>query len=71
MVPRKVNSLFTGRSELISRIQSAFRGDQEPGTIEQKRLVITGMGGLGKSEVCLKVASLMRDECVTSAPAGD
>jgi nucleoside-triphosphatase THEP1 len=31
-------------------------------TTEQKRLVITGMGGQGKSEICIKVANLMRDE---------
>ena len=67
MVPRLVNSLFTGRSELIERIQSALR-DRAPDTTEQKRLVITGIGGMGKSEVCLKVAQLVREEYV-AAPA--
>jgi tetratricopeptide (TPR) repeat protein len=63
IVPRPVNSLFTGRSELVERIKNALHNN-DPGTIEQKRLVITGIGGIGKSEVCLKVADLMRDECV-------
>lgn len=61
MVPRPVNSLFTGRSELIERIQNALRNN-DPGTTKKKQLVITGIGGIGKSEVCLKVADLMRDD---------
>src|SRR5277367_2680828 len=66
MVPRTVNSLFTGRSQLLDRIQSAFRVDNASGTKGQKRFVITGLGGQGKSEICLKVATLMREECVVS-----
>lgn len=66
IVPGTVNSLFTGRSELLGRIQNAFRMNEASGTKEQKRLVITGMGGLGKSEICLKVANLMREECVAA-----
>ncbi|KAF2875101.1 acyl transferase/acyl hydrolase/lysophospholipase [Massariosphaeria phaeospora] len=61
MIPRPVNSLFTGRSELIERIHNALRNN-DPGTTKQKRLVITGIGGIGKSEVCLQVADLMRDD---------
>lgn len=65
VVPRSVNILFTGRSELLSRIESEFRNNNA-GTTEQKRLVITGVGGIGKSEVCLRAAKLLRDECVTA-----
>ncbi|RYO26426.1 hypothetical protein AA0113_g12484 [Alternaria arborescens] len=61
MVPRPVNSLFTGRSELTDRIQSALRND-EPDILKQKRLVIMGIGGIGKSEVCLRIADLMRED---------
>ncbi|KAF2274187.1 FabD/lysophospholipase-like protein [Westerdykella ornata] len=60
IVPCPVNSLFTGRAELTDRIQSALRN--EPGTPKQKRLVITGIGGMGKSEVCLKIADAMRED---------
>ena len=66
MVPRTVNSLFTGRREVVERIQSALRGNNSSAS-KQKRVVITGIGGMGKSEVCLKVADLMREECVGSA----
>ena len=32
----------------------------------QRRYVITGLGGQGKSEVCLKVANLVREAYVNS-----
>jgi adenylylsulfate kinase-like enzyme len=66
MVPRAVNNLFTGRSELLDVIQDALRSDSTHCAEEQKRFVITGLGGQGKSEICLKVASLLREECVAS-----
>jgi tetratricopeptide (TPR) repeat protein len=66
MVPRPVNSLFTGRTELVDRIQSALRDDDQ-GTTKVKRLVITGIGGMGKSEVCLQIAHVMRKECVAES----
>ena len=66
MVPRAVNSLFTGRSEVVERMQSALRNNG-PDVTKQTRVVITGIGGMGKSEVCLKVANLLREECVGPA----
>ena len=59
-VPRIVNPLFTGRAALIERIERALRSDSQ----QQKRLVITGLGGQGKSEICLKVANNLRQEYV-------
>lgn len=64
LVPGKVNSLFTGRSKLINRMQNAFSVRENQTTTEQQRVVITGMGGQGKSEICLKVANLMREQYV-------
>lgn len=64
LVPRSVNSLFTGRAELLARAQKAFRVNQGTKNQEQKRLVITGLGGQGKSEVSLKIANLMQEEYV-------
>jgi hypothetical protein len=65
MVPRPVSCLFTGRSELVSRIENALRNNSV-GTTERKQLVITGIGGIGKSEVCLRIADLLREECVAA-----
>lgn len=64
IVPRPVNDLFTGRGELLLRIQEAIYFESTSTPDKQKRFVITGMGGQGKSEICLKVASQMREELV-------
>jgi hypothetical protein len=61
IVPQTTNSLFTGRTELLDRIQKALRSDSSCDTTDAKRLVITGLGGQGKSEISVKVASLMRE----------
>ena len=64
MVPRAVNSLFTGRSDLLSRIQRALQSESISTAQRQRRFVITGLGGQGKSEICLQVASLMKQKYV-------
>jgi putative protein kinase ArgK-like GTPase of G3E family len=64
MVPRAVNNLFTGRTELLARVQKALHNSSTSATKAQKRFVITGLGGQGKSEVCLQVACKMREEYV-------
>jgi len=67
MVPRAVNNLFTGRAELLARIQQALHIDITYKPAKQRRFVITGLGGQGKSEVCLQVASFMQEEYVSSS----
>ncbi|TVY71301.1 Protein SERAC1, partial [Lachnellula suecica] len=62
IVPRSTNTLFTGRDKLLLRIQKAIHCDPTSPPDKQKRFVITGMGGQGKSEICLKVASQMQKE---------
>jgi hypothetical protein len=62
IVPRTVNDLFTGRTKLLLRIRNALHYKTASFPDKQKRFVITGLGGLGKSEICLKVASQMREE---------
>ena len=60
-----VNTLFTGRADLLAQIQTALRSNTTPVNVnQQKRFVITGLGGQGKSEICLQVANLLRDEYV-------
>jgi hypothetical protein len=66
LVPREVRSIFTGREELVRTIKSAVLPDREGDPSTQKRFVITGMGGQGKSEICLKVAHELRDRCVST-----
>lgn len=66
MVPRTTNTLFTGRGELLLRIQKVIRCSQTASPDKQKRFIITGLGGQGKSEICLQVANQMREEYVLS-----
>ncbi|OBT39283.1 hypothetical protein VE00_10598 [Pseudogymnoascus sp. WSF 3629] len=62
MVPAVVNYLFTGRADLLLRMRKALHSNHTSLPDEQKRFVLTGLGGQGKSEICLKFASLMREE---------
>lgn len=62
-VTRPVNNLFTGRESILSKIEAVLRqGVDEPHASFQTRFVITGMGGQGKSEICLKLANSMRKQ---------
>jgi FlaA1/EpsC-like NDP-sugar epimerase len=71
MVPRASNSLFTGRSDLLSRIQTALQSELISAGQYQRRFVITGLGGQGKSEICLQVASLMKQKYVLTTSLED
>ncbi|KAH6717032.1 hypothetical protein BKA61DRAFT_316777 [Leptodontidium sp. MPI-SDFR-AT-0119] len=62
MVPRAINSLFTGRSNILFRIQKALQSQSISVVQKQRRFVITGLGGQGKSEICLQIASLMKQQ---------
>lgn len=63
-VPRGSSRWYTGRRELGERLAQAFSYDPLTPSKKQKTFVIIGMGGAGKSEVCLKFAEEHRDECV-------
>jgi len=55
------NPLFTGRDDVLDLIERTLRaavGDTTPK--QQCRIVISGMGGLGKSEICLQIANRVR-----------
>jgi hypothetical protein len=66
-IPRTINNLFTGRTEVLDKIKDSLRRSNNTlSTEQQKRFIITGLGGQGKSEICLKVADELRQEYVTS-----
>lgn len=61
IINRPTNPYFTGRTEVITEITNSIRRALEDDSrLEQHRVVITGMGGQGKSEVCLHVANQVR-----------
>jgi putative protein kinase ArgK-like GTPase of G3E family len=63
-VPRQVNTLFTGRKDILQRIEIAITTNKS--SLQQRRFVITGMGGQGKSEICLKIADLVRERYIVA-----
>lgn len=60
-VPRHSHRLFTGREDVLSFLEGAFRRSEgQPPS--QRRAVITGIGGTGKSDVAIKYAETHRDQ---------
>jgi hypothetical protein len=66
-IPQSVNALFIGRTDVLERIERAItrKGNDQ----KQRRFVVTGIGGQGKSELCLRIADQMREACVNSVQA--
>lgn len=61
-IPRPLNPLFTGRTQVVEQIKGALSPTPESMCRDQqRRFVLTGLGGQGKSEICLKVADLLRE----------
>jgi Patatin-like phospholipase len=63
-VPRTVNSLFTGRTKILHEIKQCLTSRENDQVGLHRIFVVTGMGGLGKSEICIKLAHEMREEFV-------
>lgn len=60
-VPRNPNKLFTGREDIMDELGSTINQVlNSPPTVEQCCIVISGLGGLGKSEICLQLAQKYR-----------
>lgn len=57
--PPPLNRNFLGRKDQVAAIRAAF-GEAEGG--KQKRYVIYGMAGIGKSEICVKLFNDMQSE---------
>jgi hypothetical protein len=66
-IPRSVNALFIGRIDVLERIERAIT--RKENDQKQRRFVVTGIGGQGKSELCLRIADQMREVCVNSVQA--
>ncbi|KDR74328.1 hypothetical protein GALMADRAFT_250171 [Galerina marginata CBS 339.88] len=62
-VPQKPNSstLFTGRRDLVDRVKNHFglRAAGEP--LNRRSFLLYGMGGIGKTQICLKFTEEMED----------
>ena len=63
LVPHTVSAKFTGRRDICQRLQEACL-PSVPVTVQaiQKRFVIAGLGGVGKTQVCLNFAQENREK---------
>ena len=61
-VPRNVSSIFTGREDICQDLQERCLPSNPPSAQKtQKRYVLHGLGGSGKTQICLKFAQDYRE----------
>jgi Holliday junction resolvasome RuvABC ATP-dependent DNA helicase subunit len=59
-VPSHVSPFFTGREQVGRRLEVAFSPSKYRGS-NQRRFVLFGMGGAGKTQICLHYVNTHRD----------
>ena len=61
-VPRSVSSIFTGREDICRDLQERCLPSHPPSAQKtQRRYVLYGLGGSGKTQICLKFAQDHRE----------
>jgi hypothetical protein len=61
-VPRSASALFTGRQDIYQRIKKVcLPAGPTTAQLQQKRYVLYGLGGSGKTQLCLKFAEEHRE----------
>jgi Mrp family chromosome partitioning ATPase len=61
-ITRSTNTFFTGRRDILDELQKIVQqAVADPMPSDQCRIVISGMGGQGKSELALQLANRVRD----------
>lgn len=65
-VARSVSSVFTDREKIVTELTEYFMGSEtQQGGKVQKRFVLHGLGGIGKSQICLKFVQNCRERYVS------
>ena len=52
---------FTGRTEVIAKLKSYFFTNTNDAVEKRKLFLLYGMGGVGKTQICLKFAEEMSE----------
>jgi hypothetical protein len=61
-VPYNLSGIFTGRDDIIRKLrEGCLPSETEDRLAKQKRFVLYGLGGSGKTQVCLKFAQDCRE----------
>lgn len=63
-IPREGNPNFTGQKELLQEMKTKLCPSISGEGQSRKCFAIIGIGGVGKSEVCLNFANTQREEQV-------
>jgi Holliday junction resolvasome RuvABC ATP-dependent DNA helicase subunit len=61
-------SFFTGRGDILQRLDSIFC-PRNTGGKPLRECLLYGMGGVGKTEIALKISEVLEDRFVHVAPA--
>lgn len=65
-IPQPVSSIFTGREDALKDLQQHFfASPTSPGLDRQRRFVVYGIGGSGKTQFCSKFAEDNRERYAT------
>ena len=61
-VVQKPNSspLFTGRQDVLDKLEMIFTHQVTNGQISRRSCLLWGMGGIGKTQICLKFMEISR-----------
>ena len=52
---------FTGRTEVITKLKQHFYTNTNDDAVQRKIFLLYGMGGIGKTQICLKFVEEMYD----------
>lgn len=62
-VPYNLSAMFTGRGDIINKICKGCLPSEANGRVtRQKRFILYGLGGSGKTQACLKFAQDYREK---------
>ena len=62
-IPHNLSAIFTGRGDTIQKIHEGFFPfDSGNRSSNQKRFVLCGLGGSGKTQTCIKFAQDYREQ---------
>jgi Holliday junction resolvasome RuvABC ATP-dependent DNA helicase subunit len=63
LAPQKPNSslIFTGRKDVLDKLRKIFVHHTNSGVRSRHSCLLWGMGGIGKTQICLKFTEEMSD----------
>lgn len=62
-VPHHVSPVFTGQAQIGRRLETVFAPSSHE-RAKQRRFVLFGMGGSGKTQICLQYVYTRRDRYI-------